>query len=435
MSEYRSALFAARQRIEQLESELLARPAPERLEPPRVVLHRLASLLLGTLAATATLAALGAAGCAARRAPLVIDLPPPPAPTSSASARGLRWLDQHGWAEGGGPVFADIDGDGKREILGLAWDRDAAADGLYALAIDRATLGVRWRAGPYPGVWPPPSTDLHHLVAFGDRVVVTDARGGVHVLAAATGAVLLERRLHRAIESACNAEDGSPRVFFADDSYWAPSFPGDTGASLFPWEINASARMLFDPVTGKTGAAPHGLGCQLQPTYCTQNPRALPAFADRCRDLYETKRMPQSNPSFTAHESWRAGDDRVALGKLASGEPALRGWSPRESSVRWTRMLEPSGWRAVPTEGRSLSGIGDGTFAHVFTTHERRLVLSAFDVRTGALRFWGTLAGSGVGSELRSVNVDQGDVFVGLDEDLLVFDAKDGHLRKRLAAL
>jgi PQQ-like domain len=370
------------------------------------------------------------------RAPVSIELPPPPAKAAPAAPRGLQWLDQHGWAEGGGPVFADIDGDGKREILGLAWDRAIASDGLYAVAIDRASLELRWRAGPYPGVWPPASVDLHHLVAIGDRVVVTDARGGVHVLAAATGKVLLERQLRRAVESACNSEDGAPRVFFADDSYWTPSYPGDTGASLFPWEINAGARMLFDPVTGKTGPAPRGLGCQHQPTYCTHYTGAVPAFANRCRDLYETKRIPQGSPAFSPQESWRDGDDRVALGKLESGESAARGWSAKAGErggvPRWTTSLVSLTWPAM--NGSSLSGIGDGAFAHVYTTQHDRLLLSVRDVRTGAPRFWVGLP-SGVGSELRSVNVDQGDVFVGVDDDLLVYDAKDGHLRKRLVEL
>jgi hypothetical protein len=315
----------------------------------------------------------------------------------------------------------------------LGLDVGTAGDGLFAIALDRTSLGVRWRAGPYPGVSPPASVELHHLVAFGDRVVVTDARGGVHVLAAASGKVLFQRKLRRAIESACNSEDGAPRLFFADDAYWRPSYPGDTGASLFPWEINASARMLFDPMTGKTGPAPSGLGCPMQPTYCTKNPRALPAFADRCRDLDDKDLMPKSNPVFVADESWRSGDDRVAIGKLDGGEKYLRGWRPREEAARWTTLLET---HPLPGELRaSLSGIGDGAFAHVETGEERRLVLSVFDVESGARRFELTLAGSGVGSELRSVSVDQGDVFIGLEDELLVYDAKDGHLRKRLEAL
>jgi hypothetical protein len=436
MSEYRSALGAARQRIETLERELDAqregreRPKP----PPRVVPGRLALLLVGTLAAT-TILGIGAVALRAdHRAPTYVDLPAPPrVPPPLAATRGLRWLDQDHWLEGGGPVFADVDGDGTREILGLAWDRDLATDGLYAVAIDRATLDVRWRAGPYPGVWPPASVDLHHLVAIGDRVVVTDARAGVHVLAAATGKVLLERRLRRAIESACNAEDGAPRVFFADDTYWRPTYPGDTGSSLFPWEINANARMLFDPITGKTGPAPLGMGCSMEPSYCTENPRALPSFADRCRDLHEMDHMPRSDPSFFPNESWRSGDDRVALGKLENRAIALRGWSPREKAARWTTRL---GGDSEP--GPALSGIGDGAFAHVYAPLGRLgrgLVLALFDVKSGVLRSETALPDSGRDSDLRSVNVDQGDVFVGLDDDLLVFDAKDGHLRKRLEAL
>jgi hypothetical protein len=331
-------------------------------------------------------------------------------------------------------VFADIDGDGRREVLGVAWDRNVASDGLYAVALDRDSLAVRWRAGPFPGVWPPGSRELHHLVAHGDRVVVTDARGGVHVLAASTGKALLERQLPRAIESACNAEDGSPRVFLADDDYWQPGYPGDTGASLFPWEINAKARMLFDPVTGRTGPAPFGLGCPRQPSYCSENPRALPAFADRCRGLYsELDRVPRSNPAFTPHESWHAGDDHIAVGKLASGGAALRGWSPRENVARWTRPIDPI--HPPTTSSPALSGIGDGSFAHVYVDEPGWLILSVFALQTGALRFAETVPGSAVGSELHSVNVDQGDVFVGVDDELFVFDAKDGHMRKRIDTL
>jgi hypothetical protein len=267
---------------------------------------------------------------------------------------------------------------------------------------------------------------------MGDRVIVTDARGGVHVLAAASGKVLLERQQRRAIESACPAEDGARRIFFANDSYWRPGYPGDTGSSLFPWEINANARMLFDPITGKTGPAPLGLGCPQQPTYCTGNPRALAAFADRCRELYEMDHMPRSSPSFAPHESWRSGDDRVALGTLDSGAPALRGWGPREEVARWT---EPLGRRAPHAPGQALSGIGDGAFAHVYTTLGPQLALAVFDVRSGSLRSETAVRGSGVGSVLHSVNVDQGDVFVGLDDELLVFDAENGTLRKRLSAL
>jgi hypothetical protein len=431
MSEYRSALLAAERRLEQLEADLATRAPVASPCERRVLPSRLVPLFFGVLLSTILLGLVGAAWRSFLPVS-IIQLPEPPARRELEQPRGgLRWFDQHHWIEGGGPAFADVDAD-TREVLGLAWDRRVDADGLYAVALDRETLGLRWKAGPFAGVWPPGTVELHHLVVFRDRVIVTDARGGVHVLSARTGEVLLERTLSRAIESACVSEDGAPRLFFANDSYWRPSYPGDTGSGYFPWELNAAARMSFDPMTGKTGAAPRGLGCPLQPTYCSHYAHARPDLVDRCRDLYEAKEMPSFDPEFSAHEVWRSGDDRVTVG--SSGQtPALVGWTKKDKKLRW--HVAPISLGSYDSQRPSLSGIGDVYFAHLYRDLQNRLALAVFDLPTGTRHFDTEVPGSGVGSEIVSVTVDGADVFVGVDDELLVFDARSGDLRKRIDSL
>ncbi len=362
MTEYRSALRAAHRRLEHLEAELERRGLAE-AEPTAYVSFRSLVILFGSVLVATTLGAIATVVVRIHLAPppRIVDAETAPPTPARPSASGLRWFDQHHWLEGGGPSFRDVDGDGKNEIFGVAWDRQVDTDGLYAVAIDRKDLALRWRAGPFPGVWPPGNVELHHLVVLGDRVVVTDARGGVHVLAAEDGKALFERTLGHAVESACASEDGAPRIFLATADYWRPGFPGDTGAGYFPWERNEEARMLFDPATGKTSPAPHALGCPHQPTYCSHNPRALPALVDRCRDLYE--KLPEwIGKDLASSESWRSGDDRVTVG--LGGARRLVGWSKKERRIRWEASLVED--RGYAGESPSLSAIGDGAFAHVY---------------------------------------------------------------------
>jgi outer membrane protein assembly factor BamB len=443
MSEYRSALRAARERVQQLEASMPVRPT---VHPKRVTISGVAALLAITLPAIGALTLLATAVQAAWprateivRSPSPVVTPAPPLPPPE----GLEWLAQTRFAPAlAGPVVTEPDANGARAIVGLAWDRARDVDGMYVVAFDLATLEPRWRAGPYPSFRVRDGEATQHLALVGSRLVVTDVRGGVHVLDPQTGQERVLKKLANAPVTACVAGSGAAaRLILPLDAGWRARRPQDpSGDSLFPWEMNRMT-LAFDPATGRTtSAAPF--------TVCEPDHYCMWKHADGCRDLESLREgtpptrdlrdvPPERKLEVNVHEVWSSGTDRVSLGWLGKGgrrsPPAALGWDATTHAVRWdARLSAPEHPPATdPTTRAALSARG---FFFLYDTAEGPSRLVGLDPKSGERRFDVEVPGSALGTRVHDLNAKADDAFVSMNEELYVFDGLTGRLRGRLGA-
>ena len=344
MSEYRSPLRAARERIEQLEAQLPRTPPP----PSVVSARRLLALLAAVLPITAVLAAASAALAAQwpQGSEVVVLRPPvpPPIPPVPAPA-GLEWLAQTWFSPTlAGPEVTDRDASGVRLIIGLAWDRAREEDGLVVVAHDSATLAQRWTAGPYPSARVRDGVQHHYLARIDERVLVTDLRGVVHVLDAQTGLERASKQLPSAPSGACVVGAGkAARLILPLDSGARARGPHDPNiASLFPWELNR-ATVALDPLTARTAAAPPFTVCEAD-HYCR------PGQADGCRSLEHVDEQPIPHRS-ELDETWK--NDRVRVG-VGAGSYVV---TPLHVGARISR----SGDRGISAVGWTVPSYEPGT--------------------------------------------------------------------------
>jgi hypothetical protein len=433
MSEYRSALRAARERIEQLEADVPVCAVPR---PKLVSGERLVGLLAITLplVAAMTLCCLSLHGAWPKpRETIAMAAPVPPPVPPAPPPEGLEWMAQTWFAPTlAGPVVTGPDVVGARAIVGLAWDRAREEDGMYAVAFDYATLAPRWRAGPYPSFRARDGVQAHHLALVGDRVVVTDLRGGVHVLDARTGEERALKKLPNAPFGACVTGAGaSARLILPLDPGWRPHDPKDPSMrSHFPWEKN-KVTVALDPSTGRTTPAPPYTNCESD-HYCMWR------HVDGCRDLEQRDSAPDGKLHLSVQEVWNWENDRVSLGSIsgATGRPdhapaAAVGWDASTRAVRWeTRLTTPERPRA--SESVAWGVLGASAFFYLYTTADGPARVVGLDSKTGERRFDVEVPGSAIGTRLHDLNAKADDAFVSLNEELLVFDGASGRLRGRL---
>jgi hypothetical protein len=184
MRQYRDELDAAHRRIEQLQANAdeAERILRESRPHPRWKAATLGlGLAIGLSIGSAVFAAFG--GWLDR----TVDPEPVPAPIVTAPepyvppAEPLESTRRI-------PELVDVDGDGVLDIVATLVGKNDHE--LRVRAIDGETFKTLWTAGPYPGTSAAPTTAALSMVVVGDRVVVADAGGTIHVLARANGAEL-----------------------------------------------------------------------------------------------------------------------------------------------------------------------------------------------------------------------------------------------------
>ena len=431
MSEYRSALRAARERIEHLEAI-----APPEAKARAVSFARLFGLLAIAVPVVGVLAFASTVVRAQMLvAPTVIALPPPPPPAQPPlpPTDGLEWLPRSWYATSfSGPWVTEPAPDGSREIIGLAWDRAREVDGLFVVAFDRATLRVKWRAGSFPGFAAREGAERQHLVVVGERAVLADGHGELHTLDVRTGRETMSRTFASTPASMCTFGNGAgapARAIVALDGGWRARSPSDnTGGSLFPWEINKSTLSL-DPMTGRTSPAP-------QYKVCSSDHYCMYKEVNGCRDLEQREHAPQGLLRVSVHEVWNAGDDRVSLGGVGRGDdatPVAVGWTASKRAVTWETPLvtpdHPRRARGVPRA--AIDGL---QFYYLYPTADGPTRLVALDTKTGGRRFDIVLPDSEIGTRVHDVVAAGDDVLVEMNDELVVIDAHDGHVRGRLGS-
>ncbi len=182
---YRSELLSAQERVRKLEEELRARGGP-RKPPPRPLTY----ILIGAGMSLLAMTALGAiAVCGVHH---VIDddrmLPPPMPATPVAevpSLHGAQWYTPL-LRPDRTPILMDVNADGQKDLVGLAWDPRDDEHALHAVAFDGKTHKMLWHSDGISTQWMSQQTSIRR---DGDALIVTDSRNEIRVIDAHTGKV------------------------------------------------------------------------------------------------------------------------------------------------------------------------------------------------------------------------------------------------------
>jgi hypothetical protein len=312
-----------------------------------------------------------------------------------------------------------------RVLVGLMFRR-GAQDGLYAAAFDRATLRPRWVAGPFPSARVAQGAarydDRYRLVVKDERVVVADAAGTARVLDLATGAERGTATFRRGVEGACIEEGGAHRIVLGLGAHTAKNdIP-----SMFPWELYATQPFVLDPVSLRVTPTAHGTLCS-ESNYCTK------VRTDMCQELGETDRPPKERtPERQLWQVWRDGDRRVAVSPGESG-PIILGWNAKTEGESWEA---PISWMLDENRpaSRGRAAMTERAFFYGNLTRQGPYEVAGFDTKTGRRLFVRDVRGSGRGSDVPVLAADGRDLFVTIDDQLVVLDAESGVERGRLEA-
>lgn len=182
---YRSELASAEERVQKLEEELRARGGP-REPPPRPLTYMLLGLgasvvVMGAVVGLAVLAVRNARG------PVLMDesTPPTTRPVETPSLHGAQWYTPLERSERT-PILMDVNGDGQKDLVGLAWDPRDDEHALHAVAFDGKTHQMLWHSEGISTQWMSFQTGIRR---DGDTLIVTDSRNELRIIDAHTGQV------------------------------------------------------------------------------------------------------------------------------------------------------------------------------------------------------------------------------------------------------
>jgi len=320
------------------------------------------------------------------------ELLPTPSPTIGAS-----WYI----ASSEGPqVAADLNGDGKKDLVGLFW-RAPEDTPLYVAAVDRVSLEPIWVAGPYPSQWAGPHT---HLAVTDRHVVVADSRETLHVLDLRSGALLADVPHPGGSNQLCaRLENPSQLLLTHDDGSYLLLDPATQ--TLRKLEGGESTACWGERVDCKFGGV----------MACMQVDRAV-AARSKLKD-------------FHSYGSVRSNDTLLATGgrkipELEEREPWLVVSNATAKTLRWTS-----------------SSVLPGDTLHLATRVDDQLtpkaVVSFYQRNTGEFRLVARALGNGAVSWRTSVEaakegsiarlfVLDGDVFVFADQRMHAYDLETG---------
>ncbi len=432
MSEYRNEFSAVNERVAALQAELARLGPREGDTPPRVSPLRLAVVLGVTLLAAALtwVCSAGAIDTLARARPVeVVQSPRPPA-DPPRTRTGLAWLTDEARVGTQGQRFLDVDSDQKPELIGLAWDRavEERGQGLHVVALDAKTLRPKWTSAAYFGHRARGPEVVEHLVVMPAGVILSDARGFVHVLDPATGVLRKDVALGFPVDAACPAPDGSPRALVAREGIpWRES-PGPL-IGLMSHEIARLQNVLIDATTGKATPASIHTFCDWS-EYCGRHEEGP------CRALSEdVDAPPKLDLEVAGYSVFRDGDARFGVGTVnltATGDDAV---PQRYVAAQWSATTRQIAWKTALSMRGGLNLVDVTVGAGVFVTLDQGPAgpghLRALDARTGAVRFERELDHAGIGTQVNAMFAHDESIYIAREGRLDRYDASTGALGAR----
>jgi hypothetical protein len=353
----------AHERIDELEASIAgrARPAPR---SPWHIPARVGFVLALVLIACAI------GGAVVPRREVVAQGPWPSPPEIPAGA--LTWRPGLIFRERGVSLL-DVDGDGARDIVGLAWRHGQDALPLHVVVIDRKTYAVRWRAGPFPAAWRDAAVRLEILSG---RIVVSDGAGMSHVLDPRSGEEI------------------------------ATPFPAETD-----WHEESRGPCPADET----------LPCT------TRSPRAL---EEKLGAIFHTSVF----ASDYVGDGDRITVASVSGPRGHAARHALR-WDESTKRVLWNVPLVPPPRtdKHVNVSPNEWTAIAHGRFFNLYQPVAGEYRIAGRDAQTGALLYDAAVPPLQDGSVIGAVTAEGDDVLIVANESLIVIDGKTGIVTHRLA--
>lgn len=307
---------------------------------------------------------------------VIMQGPPQARPSPNAIPAGvLTWR--------AGPIFhdrgvalLDVDGDGAKDLVGLAWRHGQDARPLHVVVIDRKTYAVKWRAGAYPAAWRDPSVELE---VSGAGIVVTDGAGMSHLLDRRTGAEL-----------------GAPT----------------------PSKVALAQR---------TSPKEDPNGCSADGSYpCTVH--TDPALEAKLPALFRTHAFPID---------YVADGDRITVVSISAPrgqaeQHALR-WDDEGKKVMWKAVLVPAAAKNTRSSGspEEWTAVADGRVYHLYQHTSGGFRISARDAKAGAVLYDVEVASLDEGSVVGELTADGDEAFIVANESLFVLDGATGNTKHR----
>ena len=232
--DYRSELASAKERIRKLEEELAARGGPRRKPPSPLRL-----VLLGVGLASIGLAVMGflayrGLGTVGGKHGV------PPVPTQLEHVQAPPSLDGAQWytptrAQGRPPILLDVNGDGIKDVVGLAWDARDDEHALAAVAFDGTTYAMLWHSEGISSQWASPKTSMRLQDGM---LVVSDSRNELRVIDPKSGIVK-----EKTLASPLDAGDPVPPPT-AEAEELLRATPRARGAGFHASEAHASGEVV-----------------------------------------------------------------------------------------------------------------------------------------------------------------------------------------------
>lgn len=314
----------------------------------------------------------------------------------SGSTATLRWVDQYA-----APALADVDGDGRLDLLALHRRRGDPDDRSWLGAYSGHDLREVWLYGPIQG---DPVREVGALV-LGDRVVVQEPHGLVSVLSLASGERLAQLQLPENPSWArlCAAEESGTMALIHDVAVLDV-------ASLTLAEGSARARRSW----------PEHCRVRRMATNTTENGDTF-AWAVSARSA--TLRT-----GLKVERVLREGAHQLVLAapKRGKAQPLLIGESAESGEEQWRLPLTVLAGSEEEVEVRGLD-LGEGVAYVAYSTDFHDASRIAFiDAGTGEVLVRGSLRGrygdTVAFGDGRAFIVD----YVGLDTRVVIYDVRTG---------
>lgn len=395
--EYRDELRSAHERIARLEEELARERAPK---APR---DRgwLVGLAIGGFLLVAFFGAFAFVFVRAWSAPHPIAAPVTVAPVETSVPK----VSARYYAQREMPLRADVDGDGKKELVGLFWSGTSQQEPLWVAALDPVTFEPKWATGPYRAQWAGTRT---HLALAGEFVLLSDSQETLHVLALADGKELSHESLPGGVTQMCPSLEGANHVRVR------------VGDGIAPADVR-----IFDVKSRALTKARDDLPCG----------GFVPTCDDRNQDVCEGRGRGELPPPAERTDAFGtifgSGERRVAIGYDRDGALPMIGWRRGAKSLDW-RSADVVLTGDVRHFGAVRNKVGHGRLASLYQLKSGPFRLVVRDMETGKELGKAMVPRSMEGSYLDAFGVDGDDVIVAIDQALVVFDARDGSLRRDL---
>ncbi len=321
-----------------------------------------------------------------------------------AKSNGLAALGQRitmdTWADP--PAVAQVNADGKEDIVGRYTVYEDGKTRLYVGAFDGVTFERIWAIGPLAEAGAESSAT--HVAVAGRNVFVADSRATLHVYDLATGGETKAVKLTDRAEQIFAAPNASGDAWLKMSDKKDVSYDGKAGS------LKPSTAPAWMPEKLKF---PDSFDCEMHFRNPGAHARCIP------------KKAVPAVPTFEAQNGLVEGDDAVAFGTKSPGTrtPMLAGFDAKTKKLRWS----------VPVSGDALGvqegapKVGDlvgGRVVVAYATSGGDGRIAAFDVKTGH-RLWEAAAPK---TTIGVLTMTPTRVYVPASPVIRVYDAQLGRL-------